>query len=140
MRECNEHEITIERLLNIVHNYTDPIRIQVIMSDAWLTCEEAKNMHDFLLTKKYCYRDTAETERLLKYYKDVPVWNLHVWMDETCLTMGAGRAVFFGIQANCHYKDIREGYLAEKADLRRAKQKAYRQKRKATKEGRQDNG
>ena len=103
------------------------------MYDASTTYEEAKNMHDFLLTKKYCYNDAAETERLLKYYKDVPVWNLHVWMDETCLTMGAGRAVFFGIQANCHYKDIREGYLAEKADLRRAKQKEYRQKRKAAK-------
>ena len=72
MRECSEHEITIEKLLNVVHSYTDPIRIQVIIGDAWLTCEEAR----------------------------------------------------------CHYKDVREGYLAEKADLKRAKERVRRKKKR----------
>lgn len=44
MRECTEHEITIEKLLNTEY-------------------------------------DDEEKERLLKYYKDVPVWNITVWHD-----------------------------------------------------------
>ena len=84
MRECSEHEITIEKLLNVVHSYTDPIRIQVIIGDAWLTCEEARGtrrLHDFYLTKAHTKYDDEEKDRLLKYYKDVPVWNLTAWHD-----------------------------------------------------------
>ena len=86
MRECTEHEITIEKLMNIVHNYTDPIRIEVIMADAWMTCEEAKHMRDFVLTERYSYRDREEQERLLKYYKDVPVWKMN--QCDICEEMG----------------------------------------------------
>lgn len=130
MRECNEHEITIERLMNVVHNYTDPIHIEVIMGDAWMTCEEAKRMHDFTLTR--CYlgcRDRDETVRLLKYYKDVPVWNLTVWTDGMHCTEN-GRAMYMSIGARCHYKDIREGWLAEKADKERERRREYRRKKK----------
>jgi hypothetical protein len=35
-----------------------------------------------------------------------------------------------GIEARCHYKDIREGWLAEKADKKREKQREYRKRRK----------
>lgn len=129
MRECDEHEITIERLMNIVHNYTDPIRIYVVMGDAWLTCDEAHRMRDFLLTKCYSYRDKAEEERLLKYYKDVPVWNLTVWHDGPDHST-RGRAIYSGIEAHCHYKDIRESWFAEKADRKRMKQREYQRKRK----------
>ena len=108
MRPCNESEITIERLMNVVHNYTDPIRIRVVMGNAWLTCEEAKHMRDFYLTERYSYTDVAEEKRLLKYYKDVPVWNLAVWMDCNQYSKN-GRAIYTGIEAHCKYKDIREG-------------------------------
>ena len=56
MRECNKSEITVEKLMNIVHNYTDPIRILVVMGDAWLTCDEAKRMHSFVTDENYEYR------------------------------------------------------------------------------------
>lgn len=129
MRECGQYEITIEKLMNVVHNYTDPIRIEVVMGDAWMTCDEAKRMRDFTLTECYSYRDKAEEARLLKYYKDVPVWNLTVWTDGMHCTE-KGRAMYMGIEARCHYKDIREGWLAEKADRKREQQKAYRERRK----------
>ena len=140
MRPCSEDEITIEKLLNVVHSQTDPIRIEVVMHDAWRTCEEAKHMKDFVLTRCYSrgnYNGQQERERLLKYYKDVPVWNLAVWVESTSMLGGyiGGRALRMGISARCHYKDIREGYLAEKADLRRAKQREYRKRKK---EGEQD--
>lgn len=136
MRECNEYEITIEKLMKVVHNYTDPIRIHVVIGDAWFTCDEAKRMHDFELTHCYSYRNKEEQERLLKYYKDVPVWNLTVWTDYP-ESSPKGRTIHMGIEAHCHYKDIREGWLAEKADRRREKQREYRQ-RKKLKDGEQE--
>jgi hypothetical protein len=103
------------------------------MDDAWLTCEEAKHMHDFYLTERYSYTDVAEGKRLLKYYKDVPVWNLAVWMD--CdLYSKYGRAIYTGIEAHCHYKDIRDGYLAEKADKKREQRREYYKRKKTQKE------
>ncbi|MBQ3286305.1 MAG: hypothetical protein IJH40_11820 [Ruminococcus sp.] len=81
-------------------------------------------MKDFYLTKNYNYHDKAETERLLKYYKDVPVWNITAWHEVDC------REIRYGVEARCHYKDLREGYLAEKADIKRAKQREYRKRRK----------
>ena len=129
MRPCKESEITIERLMNVVHSYTDPIRIKVVMGDAWLKCDEAKHMHDFYLTERYGYTDVAEGERLLKYYKDVPVWNLVVWMD--CdLCSKNGRAIYTGIEAHCYYRDIREGYLAERADIKRESRREYYKRKK----------
>lgn len=128
MRTCNEHEITIEQLMNVVHNYTDPIRIMVVMGNAWLTCEEAKHMRNFYLTERYSDTDVAEGERLLKYYKDVPVWmDCDVYSKE-------GRAIYTGIEAHCHYKDIREGYLAEQAEKKREKRREYYKRKKMQEE------
>lgn len=133
MRPCKESEITIEKLMNVVHNYTDPIRIRVVMGNAWLTCDEARRKRDFYLTERYSYTDRVERERLLKYYKDVPVWNLVVWMD--CDQYNKeGRAIYTGIEAHCHYRDIREGYLAEQADKKREKRREYRKRKKMQEE------
>ena len=71
----------------------------------------------------------AEGNRLLKYYKDVPVWNLTVWMDYG-LYSREGRAIYTGIEAHCHYKDIREGYLAERADIKRENRREYYKRKK----------
>ena len=130
MRECNKSEITIEKLIQLVHSYTDPINIRVVMGDAWLTCDEARHMSDFYLTSAYTWRNKEATERLLKYYKDVPVWNLCVWVNGT-YSSDKGRALYMGIEAHCHYKDIREGWLAEKADIKRQKQREYRKRKMA---------
>lgn len=125
------YSITIEKLLNIVHSYTDPIRIQVVMDGAFFKFPEAKHMRGFTLTK--CYRDDIscqeEKERLLKYYKDVPVWNLTVWTDRG-YSSPFGRASYCGIEARCYYADMRDGYLAEKADTKRAKARERYRKRK----------
>lgn len=133
MRECGKHEITVEKLIDIVHNYTDPIRIRVVMGNAWLTCEEAKRMHDFVLTDNLSYLNKKECERILKYYKDVPVWNLTVWTDGPVRTE-KGRTFYAGIEARCDYKDMREGWLAERADRDRERKRAYRKRKKEEKQ------
>lgn len=48
---------------------------------------------------------------------------LTAWHDVDC------REIRYGIEARCHYKDVREGYLAEKADLKRAKERERRKKK-----------
>ena len=73
-----------------------------------------------------------EKERLLKYYKDVPVWNITAWHDVDC------REIRYGIEARCHYKDVREGYLAEKADLKRTKERERRKKKREQTEGKDE--
>ena len=131
MRECGKHEITIEKLIDIVHSYTDPIRIKVIMGDAFLTCEEARGtrkLHDFYLIeslREHTENGDEQIDRLLKYYKDVPVWNITAWHDVDC------REIRYGIEARCYYKDIREGYLAERADLKRQKLREYRKAKRS---------
>lgn len=137
MSEDDKYNITIEKLFNVVHCYTDPIRIKVIMGDAWLTCEEAKRMRDFELVHCYrgehtCEEDKRTYTRIMKYYKDYPVWNLTVWIDGE-YTTPKGRTISMGIEARCHYKDIREGYLAEQNDIRREKQREYRRRAKEKK-------
>lgn len=114
-----EGSITIEKLLHIVHSYTNPIRIHVVMGDAWLYYTEAKRKKDFYLTRFWRYNSKEETERMLKYYKDVPVWNLSVWHDFTYANSGEYQSCLaFGIQAQCHYSDIRNGFLAESVDIK----------------------
>ena len=133
MRECKKDEITIEKLLEVVHSYTDPVRIIVIMGDARLKFAEANYMHDFRLTDHCRWTDTAEVERLMKYYKDVPVWNLTVWVDGP-VNIDRGRAFYAGIEARCEYEDIREAYLREKEDLKKERKRGadrrYREKKK----------
>lgn len=127
------YSITVEKLLAVVHSYTDPIRIHVVIGDAWLTCDEAKHMHDFYLVQRYreVYTDDGnkEKERLLKYYKDCPVWSLTVWTDGP-YSSPSGRQFLYGIEAQCHYKDIRDGWLTEKNDIKRAKRREYYKRKK----------
>ena len=129
MRECKDYEITIEKLMRVVHNYTDPIRICVVIRGERWDFPEVRHMHDFYRTERFFRLNKEEEERLLRYYKDVPVWNLTVWT-ESALSSTNGRAIFTGIEAHCSYTDIRDGWLAEKADIKKAKQKEYRKRKK----------
>ena len=126
-RECKETEITIKKLYYVVHRYTEPIKIHVVSGAEG--CQDKVN--DFYITKNFA-ESQEETDRVLKYYADVPVWNLHIEYD--CKRCSNGNVncvgVFTSIVANCHYADVREGYLREKEDIRKAKRKAQREKRK----------
>ncbi len=131
-RECKENEITVEKLLKIVHHYTERIKIYVVGDAA--AAQDKVSCADFYLTKNFS-KDQEEIDRVLKYYADVPVWNLHVSIDGGFLYSDQckGEYVVASIVANCHYTDMREGYLREKEDIRKAKAKAYRERRKARK-------
>ena len=126
-RECKYNEITVEKLFNVVHRYTDPIKIRIV-PDIETFQDKVK---EFYITENFA-KSQEEIDRVMKYYADVPVWNLHIEFDATRCKSGEVncRGLIASIAANCHYKDVREGYLREKEDRRREKRKEYRERKK----------
>lgn len=49
MRECNEYEITVAKLLKVVHSYTEMIKIHVV-SDKQM-CKDKQ--HKFNITENF---------------------------------------------------------------------------------------
>ena len=126
-RECKYYEITVEKLFNVVHRYTEPIKIHVVAGAEGFQ----DKVKDFYITENIA-KSKEEIDRVLKYYADVPVWNLHIEFDEMrCKTEKViCKSLIASIVANCHYTDVREGYLREKEDVRKAKRKEYRERTK----------
>ena len=125
MRECNEYEITVEKLLKIVHHYTEKIVIHVV-SDMEMIRDGAK---EFYITRNFS-ESQKEMDRVLKYYGNVPVWNLTAGFESELFTDRKGNHIVCYIKARCHYRDAREGFLREKEDLRKERRKEYRRRRK----------
>ena len=125
MRECDEYEISISKLLNVVHSGTELIKIRVVADAAMFE----DKMRECYLTNNFS-ESREEIDRVLKYYGDVPVWNIHVDFENTLNYPKKGRSVMAAIVANCHYRDIREGLLREKEDIRKEKRREYRRRRK----------
>lgn len=123
MRECNDYEITISKLLNVVHRSTVRIKIHVVSDAAMI----ADRQHEFYITENFS-KSREEMNRVLKYYGDTPVWNIHIEFDNELAY--PGRGVIAAIVANCHYSDIREGFEREKADMKKAKRREYYRRRK----------
>lgn len=125
MRELNEYEITVEKLLNIVHRYTEKIVIHVV-SDSEMIQDRA---HEFDITRNFS-ESHEEIDRVLKYYGDVPVWNITADFESEYLSGIKGKHIVCYIKSHCHYRDAREGFLREKEDLRKEKRREYRRRRK----------
>ena len=129
MRECNEYEITVAKLLRVVHSNTERIKIHVV-SDIEMYKDK---QNEFYITTNFS-ESRDEIDRVLKYYGNVPVWNIHIDFGSANLASGCkGRYAVASIVANCHYSDVREGFLREKDDLRKAKRREYNRRRKAEK-------
>lgn len=133
-RECREHEITVDKLLKVTHDYTTRIKIYVVGGAEG----RVDGVKSYYLTEDFS-KSQEEIERLLKYYADVPVWNLHVSIESADFvryqdSSKKGAFAVASLVANCHYKDIWEGYLREKEDTRKSKAKAYRERRKAARQ------
>lgn len=132
--KLGEHHIPLWKFLRITHYYTERVGIYVVSGDNWKAGD-----HDFWLSRNVfkgirsgAYQ--AELERLLKYYADVPVWN--VCAEWTCDDYPGGingRSAVTWLTARCHYDDIRAGLAQEKADRRREQKREYEQRRRAKK-------
>lgn len=130
MQKCNEYEITVSQLLKVVHRWSELIKIYVISDDAM----HEDNRREFYLTENLS-ENQEEIDRVLKYYADVPVWNIHATIENVydIIRNGKSRNGNFAVAAivvNCYYADVREGFLREKEDMRKTKRKEYNQRRK----------
>lgn len=132
--EYAEFEIPVSKFFKIIHRYTERIMLRVVGD--YEAIKDGVRCGDFYLTED-AYQTDAEAERLLKYYADVPVWNVHVVWGEDYWPVKfrnhKGQSIYAGICGNVYYKDVREGLLREKEDRRKEKQREYRQRKKKEK-------
>lgn len=96
-------------------------------------CEALKDrVSEYYLTTDLS-GDESETQRILKYYGNVPVWNLHVKFIDCKRLPGVKRVTGCGIigaiVANCYYRDVKPYRLIEVKDIKNAKQREYYRKR-----------
>lgn len=136
------------QFLRTIHYYTELVKIYVVIGDAWLDDYKAgkkrRDLSDFWLTENAFEGvrgggDYSEVERLLNYYADAPVWNIcgefttrpyydnHFTFDKKHMQ---GRQITSCITARVHFRDIRDAYYREKADIQREKRREYNRKRK----------
>ena len=143
-------KLPLWQFLRSIHYYTELVKIYVVIGDAWLDDYKEgrrRNLSDFWLTENAFDGmrgggETPELERLLKYYADVPVWNVCGEFTERpyydhCKWDGKrmqGRHITSCITARVHFRDIRDAYYREKTDIQREKRREYNKKRKEAKE------
>lgn len=132
----DECQIPLWKFLRIIHRYTERVDIYVVSG-----MEGFKdNVKDFWLTTDVFKEEKGggqpELERILKYYADVPVWNVcSEWGHEYLPCAGKGRRAVTMLTSRCHYKDIQNAFKAEKADKRREQRREYDRKRRTMKNG-----
>jgi hypothetical protein len=122
MRECKEYEITVRQFLRFCHHYTEKIKIHVVFRGEEDFKLKSPRQHDFYLTEN-ASESKEETERLLKYYADVPLWNLHIESKWEPVIGRKGYFICCYLVAHCNYRDIYQGYEQEKKDRQKARRK-----------------
>ena len=132
--KLGEHRIPLWKFLRITHYYTERVGIYVVSSCKWQPGERAfwlsKDVFKGIRTGQY----QSELERLLKYYADVPVWNVCAeWTNDGLRADGNGYSAVTWLTARCHYCDIREGLAQEKADRRKEQKREYERRRREKK-------
>lgn len=140
----SESKIPLWQFLKTIHYFTERTMIYVVIGDAWIEEKQKgnKRLHDFWLTedafKGVWEDDYSEVERLLNYYADAPVWNIcgeftikpydnHMTWDRKRIN---GRHITSCITARVYFRDIRNAWYREKADIQRMKRAEYNRKRK----------
>lgn len=132
--KLGEHHIPLWKFLRITHYYTERVGVYVVSGDNWQPGD-----HDFWLSRNVFKGIRSgeyleELERLLKYYADVPVWNVCAeWTNEDMYASGNGHTAVTWLTARCNYDDIRAGLAQEKADRRREQRREYERRRREKK-------
>lgn len=109
---------TPQQFIDFTHKSTERMAIYVIV-DNYTEIEKIKGlkrMKNFYLTQDL----NSEKERILKYYGNAPLWNLHVDFSTWCGHTSGAKYNYSGLGyvlvANVHFSDILEGFLREKAE------------------------
>lgn len=132
--KLGEHHIPLWKFLRVTHYYTERVGIYVVSGDNWQPGD-----HDFWLSRNVFKgirsgKYLEELDRLLKYYADVPVWNVCAeWTSDDIYASSNGRTAVTWLTARCHYDDIRAGLALEKADRRREQNRESARRRRMKK-------
>ncbi len=127
--ECKEYEIPLWKFLEFIHGSTERAAIKVVCGGPEAMEDKVREHY---LTKN-AFKSPDEKERLLKYYKDVSLWNLHIEYEFIYDNKHKGTLLTGVLVANCSYKDVREKELLERNDIKKAKRRAYDKKRRQEK-------
>ena len=122
MRKCSKYEITMEQFINFCHTYTERIKIHVVFRGEKDFALKSPRMHDFYLTENLSESE-EEIARMLKYYANVPLWNLCIESQWAPVSDRKGCFICSCLVAHCNYSDIAEGYAQEKKDRKRNKKR-----------------
>lgn len=126
--------ITIRQFLKSIHRYTEWVRIQIINDVLGEKAPSYLSDNVFVLQKgEISNFGQKEEERILKYYGDAHVWNIHA-----CIECVYGYISYQNnsnwyapvIEANVSFSEVRDAWHREKADIQREKRRARAKKRK----------
>lgn len=127
-----ENKIDLGQLMAVIHSTTERLAIYVVAGREGVE----DGVTEFYLTNDAftdcCYGGSDEEEnRLMKYYSKTPVWNITADFDTIHSCDVKGHPIAPVIIARCYWKDVRDAYYREKADIRKQKQREYRRKKKS---------
>lgn len=131
-------DFTIKQFLNSIHRYTERVDI-VIVNDLYGAGNKYRRVPETLSEDVFKGNDYGEKEekRLLKYYGDVPVWNVCARIVNVCDCHNFrhnGMPYVPAIIGHVHFSDIKDGWEKEKTDNARRKRAEYRMRRKERKD------
>ena len=125
-RDCNESEITLKKLIRLVHNSTEDLDIRIVSGGRATDGISPRIIPDYLETDvygdyKYC-EENPKVQRILRYYGGCPCWNLVAKLKRD------GKGVYPCLEVHIHFRDIRASWLQEREDKKKEKSRKYRHK------------
>ena len=127
----NTSDITMRQFLKCFHKYTEWVDIKIVNDEF----TEYRNIPQYLSRDLFHGIDYGEQEieRLVKYYGDVPVWNVHADIESAGRNyrdMHNGNFFTPIICGNVHFSDIKDAWFREKEDKKRNRDRQYRKMKK----------
>lgn len=127
--------ITIHQFLNSIHRYTEWVRIKVV-NDVFGEKKAPKYLSEnvFALQKGEQKNIGEEEERrIIKYYGDAHVWNVHAIIEDVYgYIQYQNNSKWYApvIEANVSFSEVRDAWYREKADMQREKRRMRRLNRR----------
>ena len=133
-RDCHESEITLKKLIRLVHGSTEELDISIVRGSYKAT--EGVNertipnylVEDVFDEYGFDFDNNPKIQRILKYYGDCPCWNMVAKWKNTY----TGKGLYPCLEVHIHFRDIRAAWIQEQEDIKKekARQRRLRQKSK----------
>ena len=127
--------ITIRQFLNSIHRCTEWVRIKVVNDVFGERKAPSYLSENVFALQRGEQRNIGEDElnRILEYYGDVHVWNVHAIIEEVHGHIEyQNNSMWYTpvIEANVSFSEVRDAWYREKADMQREKRRMRRLNRR----------